>query len=221
MKDKPLNRPFESLAQYLKEHGIDLGEKTPIPPDKESDNPGDLLSAAMKDVRTIKNAGKRVMGRPRKPFSAFDREDQTRRLLECAVQEKHRINVTNLPEYMEGFVEGINPLVMEKLRAGEFAVQRILDLHGCSMESADELFQLFIQEAIRDGLKCLKVIHGRGLKSKSGPVLKEGLKRWIVRAMHRKWVLAFCNAVMNDGGPGATYILLKSRGAKEHLRVIG
>jgi DNA-nicking Smr family endonuclease len=52
-------------------------------------------------------------------------------------------------------------------------------------------------------------------------VLKEKLKEWIVRAMHRKWVVAFASAGMADGGPGATTILLRTRAQKKRLHVIG
>jgi len=110
---------------------------------------------------------------------------------------------------------------MERLRRGEFSVQKILDLHGCSIDNANELFQAFIKDVVREGLKCVKIIHGRGLKSKSVPVLKEHLKAWIIKAMHRRWVLAFSNALMSDGGPGATYILLKKNPAKRHIHIIG
>ena len=122
---------------------------------------------------------------------------------------------------MEGFVEGINPITMEKLRRGEFSVQKILDLHGYSIDDADELFQIFIKDTVREGLKCVKIIHGRGLKSKGAPVLKEHLKTWIIKAMHRKWVLAFSNAIMSDGGPGATYILLKKNPVKKQIHIMG
>jgi DNA-nicking Smr family endonuclease len=80
---------------------------------------------------------------------------------------------------------------------------------------------MFIKGAVREGLRCVKIIHGRGLKSKNMPVLKEHLKTWIIKAMHRKWVIAFSNALMNDGGPGATYILLKKNPIKKRIHIIG
>jgi DNA-nicking Smr family endonuclease len=52
-------------------------------------------------------------------------------------------------------------------------------------------------------------------------VLKEKLKEWIVRAMHRKWVVAFASSGMAGGGPGATTILLRTRALKKRLHVIG
>ena len=137
------------------------------------------------------------------------------------LKDSSPFNVINLPEYMEGYVDDINPLVIEKLRNGEFSVQKVLDLHGLSAEVACEAFHAFLGEAVHARLRCVKVIHGRGLRSRQGPVLKEKLKEWIVRAMHRKWVVAFASSRMADGGPGATTILLRTRAQKKRLHVIG
>ena len=141
--------------------------------------------------------------------------------MEEILEEEHSLNVVNLPEYMEGYVDDLNPLVMEKLRNGEFSVQMVLDLHGLSADDAHDTFRTFIHDAVQSQVCCVRVIHGRGLKSKSGPVLKEKLKEWIVRAMHRKWVVAFASSKMSDGGPGATTILLRARAQKKKLHIIG
>ncbi len=137
------------------------------------------------------------------------------------MSEEYRVNVTNLPEYMEGCVEGTNPVTMEKLRAGEYSIQKVLDLHGLRTQEAYELFQSFIKEAVRSNSRCVKIIHGRGLKSKQEPVLKSRLKEWILRAMHRRWVLAFASSTMRGGGPGATNILLRQQPKKQKLNIIG
>jgi DNA-nicking Smr family endonuclease len=176
----------------------------------------------MQNVRAIDENKKRIIKkRDIQRFRQTSQDNNPQKLLEEAIRENHQLNVTNLPEFMEGFIEGINPITMEKLRMGEFSVQKTLDLHGHSVDDADELFRVFIRETVREGLKCVKIIHGRGLKSKGAPALKEHLKTWIIKAMHRKWVLAFSNALMNDGGPGATYILLKKNPAKNQIHIIG
>ena len=176
----------------------------------------------MQGVKTIDENKKRIMIKPGVRYlGQTSQDDNPQKLLEDAIKGNHRLNVANLPEFMEGFVEGINPITMEKLRAGEFSVQGTLDLHGYSIDDADALFQAFIQDAVRERLKCVKIVHGRGLKSKGAPVLKEHLKKWIIKAMHRKWVLAFSNAIMSDGGPGATYILLKKNPVKRHIHIRG
>ncbi|MEW6002370.1 MAG: Smr/MutS family protein, partial [Nitrospirota bacterium] len=83
-------------------------------------------------------------------------------------------------------------------------------LHGTTLNEAEEAFGLFFKNAIKKGLFCVKVIHGRGLKSPKGPVLKEALKTWL-QGPFRKWVLAYATAKDCDGGLGATYIILKNR----------
>ena len=222
MEKEPINKPFADLPVFVRTHKIHLKELTRVVIPTNIKDDSSLLTEAMQGVKTIDESRKRIMNKhAARHFRQFSQNDDPQKLLEEAIQEDHRLNVTNLPEYMEGFAEGINPITMEKLRAGEFSVQRTLDLHGYSIDDADELFQAFVKDAVREGLKCVKIIHGRGLKSKGRPVLKEHLKTWIIKAMHRKWVLAFSNALMNEGGPGATYILLKKNPAKNQIHIIG
>jgi DNA-nicking Smr family endonuclease len=59
------------------------------------------------------------------------------------------------------------------------------------------------------------------LKSKEKPVLKERLKSWILKAMNRKWIVAFSSCKMCDGGPGATYILLRKTPKKNRIHILG
>lgn len=216
------NKPFAGLSEFVKVHDIYLKKFTEtLAPTNIADD-ADLFSNAMQGVRTVhKNKEKIIMKRGIKQLRCALRNDNPQKLLEDALQEDHTLNVTNMPEFMEGFVEGINPITMDKLKRGEFSVQRTLDLHGYSIDDAGELFQIFIKDTIREGLKCVKIIHGRGLKSKGRPVLKEHLKTWIIKAMHRKWVIAFSNAIMSDGGPGAIYILLKKYPVKQRIHIIG
>jgi len=148
-------------------------------------------------------------------------ENDPRYLLEEAVADKRKLSVPDMPEYMEGYIEGINPVTLAKLKNGEFSVQKTLDLHGYSIDDARMSFEAFITDSIKSGFNCVKVVHGRGLKSKKAPVLKENLKAWIIRAMNRKWVVAFSSARMCDGGPGATYILLKKKPLKKRMHIIG
>jgi len=204
---------LSTLHEFIRERNIPLKER-------EIDEVR-AYAEAIEGVHEIRR-DKSVVKRKRSTDPVFPtRGPDPRRLLEATIRDKGRINVTNMPDYMEGYAEGINPLTFEKLKAGEFSVQKILDLHGFSMEDAKGLFEEFVTNAIRSGLQCIKVVHGRGLKSKRGPVLKEALKTWILQAMHRKWVAAFSSARMCDGGPGATCILLRSHPKKKHIRIIG
>jgi DNA-nicking Smr family endonuclease len=195
---------------------------SPLPPPAPSRQPdeSEAFLEAMKGVKRVDPDKMRIPGAPREGRGHPFRPGHVPEMDEI-LKDEHSLNVINLPEYMEGYVDDVNPLVMEKLRNGEFSVQRVLDLHGLSAGDAHDAFRDFIREAVQVQVCCVKVIHGRGLKSRSAPVLKEKLKEWIVRAMHRKWVVAFASSKMSAGGPGATTILLRTRAQKKKLHIIG
>jgi DNA-nicking Smr family endonuclease len=179
------------------------------------------FSEAMKDVKRLpqkKSLVERKKGSAHPPMTV---ETSAAKLLEETLGDAYTIDVVNLPEYMEGHVEGLNPLTIERLKNGDFSIQKSLDLHGYSTENARDLFEEFLKEAILSGTHCVRVIHGRGLKSKEKPVLKERLKTWILKAMNRKWIVAFSSCKMCDGGPGATYILLRRTPKKNRIHILG
>lgn len=220
-----INKPFSELSRFLKEHRIKVKKDGSPEPAREAaaapEDDAQLLSDAMQGVQTIRRGGNRIEAKRPTPVAGPPRENEEEKLLQEALMDHNTINVTNLPEYMEGYIEGINPLIMEKLRKGEFSVQQVIDLHGLSIEGARETFEYFLGTAVKKGLRCVKVIHGRGLRSRRDPTIKDYLKTWILRAMHRKWVTAFSNATMSDGGPGATYILLRTKPEKKRIRIVG
>jgi DNA-nicking Smr family endonuclease len=192
---------------------------TSIPTDSVS-SCTDVFQEAMKGVRQIdQNKGRiPIKSSKKKRSSGICDRDLT---MGHVFTENYSITVRHLPEYMEGFVDGLNPEIIEKLRNEEYSIQQVLDLHGLSSEDAASVFASFMNEAIHKNIHCVKVIHGRGLKSKNGPILKEKLKEWLIRAINRKWVIAFCSSKMAHGGPGATLILLKNRPHKERIHIIG
>ncbi len=211
---------LRDLSDFVKDRRIPLKEERERVSRETPTDERSAFDEAMKDIRRIQQDNQRVgQARPEQKAVADEHGDQ-RKLAET-LNEEHRLNVTNMPEYMEGCVEGTNPVTMQKLREGVYSVQRVLDLHGLRADEAYELFQNFIKDAIRSNIRCVKIIHGRGLKSKQEPVLKGRLKEWILRAMHRKWVIAFASSNMRDGGPGATNILLRQQPKKQRLRIIG
>lgn len=102
---------------------------------------------------------------------------------------------------------GVQKRVLRRLRRGQYSVGGELDLHHMSAEVARQALESFLAEAGEKALTCVKVIHGKGLRSKpDGPVLKRLVDHWLRR--HPR-VLAFASAKANDGGTGAVYVLLK------------
>ncbi len=106
--------------------------------------------------------------------------------------------------------DGVGHDVPGRLRRGHWVVQRQLDLHGLRVDEAREALAEFVASAHRRGLRCLRVIHGKGLGSaRKEPVLKDKVPRWLVQ---RDEVLAFCQARPTDGGAGALIVLLRPGG---------
>jgi DNA-nicking Smr family endonuclease len=96
--------------------------------------------------------------------------------------------------------------VVRKLRRGGWKLQGQIDLHGLRQDQAREALAEFIRQAHKQGLRCVRVVHGKGLGSPGKtPVLKSRVQRWLVQ---KKEVLAFVQARPADGGGGALVVLL-------------
>ena len=120
------------------------------------------------------------------------------------------IDLADTDEYAEGVARGVDPGLLEPLRRGDFSVQAHVDLHGLAREPAREELEKFLVESRRKGLRCVLVVHGRGLHSKDQiPVLKERMETWLSRGRLSRMVLAFATARPTDGGAGAMYVLLR------------
>ncbi len=102
---------------------------------------------------------------------------------------------------------GIGRDVTHKLRKGDWAIQGEVDLHGLRSEEARVVLAEFIRNAHRHGLRCLRVVHGKGLGSPGKtPVLKSKVHSWLVQ---KNQVMAFVQAKPAEGGAGALVVLLK------------
>ncbi len=102
----------------------------------------------------------------------------------------------------------VRPADFRRLRRGQISVAEEIDLHGLSAEQAHIALAQFLTEAVSRGMRCVRVIHGKGLRSgPTGPVIKSRIGRWLRR---RDEVLAFCSARPVDGGTGAIYVLLRA-----------
>ena len=105
---------------------------------------------------------------------------------------------------------GVGPDVTRKLRKGDWALQREIDLHGLRSDEARVALADFIREAHRQGLRCVRVVHGKGLGSPGKtPVLKNKVHSWLVQ---KNQVMAFVQAKPAEGGAGALVVLLRPAG---------
>ena len=105
---------------------------------------------------------------------------------------------------------GIGPDVTHKLRKGDWSIQREIDLHGLRSDEARVALAEFIRLAHRQGVRCVRVVHGKGLGSPGKtPVLKSKVHSWLVQ---KNQVMAFVQAKPAEGGAGALVVLLKPGG---------
>lgn len=102
---------------------------------------------------------------------------------------------------------GLPTDTLRKLRRGHWKLQAEIDLHGLIVAEARPALVEFLNECLRDGLRCIRIIHGKGLGSKNRePVLKRKVAHWLTQ---RDEILAFCQARRTEGGGGAAVVLLK------------
>jgi DNA-nicking Smr family endonuclease len=210
------NTAFRGLSPLKKK-----GEKAPkepekkIPPepDREPDEAQYFLEA-MSDVKPLSGSRKtftRIPNpnmRPAHPVRDDELEAMTH--LSDLVSGAAEMDITFSDEYIEGSVHGFSRKLMQKLKKGQFPVQDYVDLHGLTKQDAQIKIRDFLLQSNRLGLRCVLVVHGRGLNSEDHiPVLKERLPIWLSRGPVKKIVLAFSTAMPYDGGTGAIYILLR------------
>ncbi|MCP4665939.1 MAG: DNA mismatch repair protein MutS, partial [Deltaproteobacteria bacterium] len=212
------NPAFADLTLIKKEDKkIPQGTYRPERPgnSRERDEARRFLEA-MSDVEPILENRSRIAKRPNpgvRPAHPV-RNDETEAMahLSDIVSGAAEIDITFTDEYIQGSVQGFSRKLMQKLKKGQFPVQDYVDLHGLTKEAAEIKVRDFLIHSQGRGLRCVLVVHGRGLNSENHiPVLKEQLPLWLSRGPVRKMVLAFATARPYDGGTGAIYILLRTR----------
>lgn len=204
------SRPFEKLKKRIKHHEAASAPSTartgpPAPTDE------DLFTAAMNGVHAIDEF--RFLPCANSPRRAsVDRPDDpdldALEILTQIARGDQPINLSDTQEYVEWTNPGVTADVTKELHAGRFSIQGMLDLHGFTGDAVNEELDDFLARAFQRGWRCVKIIHGRGLRSVRGPVLKDAvIKRLLGR--YRKELIAFVSARQCDGGLGALYVLLR------------
>lgn len=168
----------------------------------------DLFAKAMQGVVPVNGKGRDVAAPAGKGkgLPAVDPAKALRDVLEGRME----FALHHTDEYMEGYVVGVDPLVLARLRSGQYSPEKHLDMHGMNARQAYDALTWFIRDAYQKGLRTVVVVTGRGKNSPDGVgVLRPLLQRWLSRDPFKRVVLAFCTAKPGDGGPGAVYVLLR------------
>jgi DNA-nicking Smr family endonuclease len=168
----------------------------------------DEFRKAVKDAKPLPASGRVLHRLPRpKPIPTQTRRDEAQ-VLHDSLGDHIPWTEAETGEELSFLRDGLSRLTLRKLRRGHWVIQAELDLHGMRSEEARAGLADFLNRCRKRGLRCVRIIHGKGLGSKNRmPVLKQKVKSWL---MQRDEVLAFCQAPPHDGGAGAALVLLKS-----------
>jgi len=143
---------------------------------------------------------------PPAPIPVQHQLDEQRVLRESLSDEFDVTTLLDVDDAMSFRRPGIGTDVTRKLRAGEWTIQKQVDLHGLRSDEAREALGAFIRGAHKQGVRCVRVVHGKGLGSPGKqPVLKTKTQRWLIQ---KNEVLAFVQAKPAEGGAGALVVLL-------------
>lgn len=124
---------------------------------------------------------------------------------DAPVTESMRVSAEDGIEFRK---MGVQDRIFRKLRQGRFELAGELDLHGMTVASARSAFAAFMTGDGRARPQCcVRIIHGKGLRSKEGPVIKQQIQAWL---QAHPDVLAYSSCRPVDGDTGALYVLLKS-----------
>ena len=179
---------------------------------KQAASDKDLFVRAAGAVKPIPDKRKVQHQVEQKMPAAMQYQKDEKAVLKEAISDEFDVStLLETDEHLSFRRPGIGPDVTRKLRRGDWSIQRQLDLHGLRRDDAREVLSIFIRDAFNHGIRCVRVVHGKGLGSPGkAPVLKSRVHSWLVQ---KNEVLAFVQAKPADGGAGALVVLLMaSRG---------
>ncbi len=174
---------------------------------KQAATDRDLFIKAAGAVKPLPDKRK-VLHKPEQKMPvAMQYQFDEKAVLKEAISDEFDVStLLEVDEHLSFRRPGIGVDVTRKLRRGDWRIQRELDLHGLRRDDAREALGQFIRTAHQQGIRCVRVIHGKGLGSPGkAPVLKSRVHSWLVQ---KNEVLAFVQAKPADGGAGALVVLL-------------
>ena len=176
----------------------------------ENSNNNGSFAGMLDGVRVLNSSDKVVHEKPKpRPIPQQATRDEKKVMQELLVSPNEYEHDDMQPGDSLSYVRpGIQKQVFKKLKRGQYSIEAELDLHGLTREEAHQQLNEFILDIRENGLRCVRIIHGKGFGSPDGrPVLKAKLSRWL---RLDTGVTAFCSAPPHDGGTGALYVLLKA-----------
>ena len=213
---KVFNSAFDNLAGLKKKKPgpVEIPKKKALGKEEMGTDEDRYFLSKMSDVAPLSPGSEKIVISPRHDLSPAHpvRNEEMEAVAHLCdlVSGSAEMDITFSDEYIEGSVKGFDWKLMQKLKKGLFPIQDYVDLHGMNKRDAEIRIRDFIVKSQRQSLRCVLVVHGKGLNSENHiPVIKEQIPLWLSRGPVRKIILAFSTAMPYDGGTGAIYVLLK------------
>ncbi len=199
---KLVKREIQAQAQQRAQLATELARAK-----QQAASESDLFKRAAGVVQSLPDKRRALLKhKPVAPQTMQYQRDEKAVLMESISDEFDVGTLLDVDDNLSFRRPGIGTDVTRKLRRGDWTIQRQLDLHGLRRDEAREQLSFFIREAFKHGIRCVRVVHGKGLGSPGkAPILKSRVHSWLVQ---KEEVLAFVQAKPADGGAGALVVLL-------------
>lgn len=202
---------LKSLGQQLRQQqeAKQRAEAERLEQEKKAAAEANIFRNSIGHVAPIKTAAKHQVEPQRPAPIPFQHlADEKAALQESLSDEFDADSLLETDENLSYTRPGVGVDVVRKLRKGHWVIQAQLDLHGYRRDQARDSLGDFLRKCGRSGIRCVRIIHGKGLGSvNKEPVLKHKVRNWLIQ---KDEVLAFSQATAADGGSGALIVLLKA-----------
>jgi DNA-nicking Smr family endonuclease len=200
----------KAIAEQTRQRAVQASTQAKAVRQAASDK--DLFIRAAGAVQPLPDKRKLLHKPEQKMPLAMQYQKDEKAVLREAISDEFDVStLLETDEHLSFRRPGIGPDVTRKLRRGDWSIQRQIDLHGLRRDDARDALGIFIREAHKHGVRCVRVVHGKGLGSPGkAPILKSRVHSWLVQ---KNEVLAFVQAKPADGGAGALVVLLITAGS--------
>jgi DNA-nicking Smr family endonuclease len=174
----------------------------------DHDNDPKLFREAVKDVRRLTTQPFHLFKVVPKPIPLQFLRDEQQALTDSLSDHYIPLSERETGEELLYLRDGHSPDILKRLRQGKWVIQEYIDLHGMYSDEARSYVNSFISDCKKRGIRCVRIVHGKGLGSRNKePILKHKLRGWL---MQKDEVIAYAEAKKQDGGSGAVIVLLKA-----------
>lgn len=165
-----------------------------------------LFRQQMSDVKPLRDSGRAPPETPKLQPQPLQRTLDERRVMEELLEFPEDPADMETGEELSFIRPGLQHRYLLRLKRGRYSIGDSIDLHQMNSEAARAAILEFLEQAHERGLGCVRIVHGKGLRSKRGPVLKRLTRRLLSR---HPSVAAFASCRPVDGGTGAVAVLLR------------